>query len=44
MSTLSNSKMANLKNKLESLEVAKEEVVKAEEEVKKETKKKVVKN
>jgi len=43
MSTLSNAKMSSLKDKLETLEVVKEEVAKAEEEVKKEKKNKVVK-
>jgi hypothetical protein len=38
MSTLSNAKMASLKDKLEILETVKEEVAKAEEEVKKEKK------
>jgi len=41
MSTLSNAKMSSLKDKLETLEVVKEEVAKAEEEVKKDKKAKV---
>jgi hypothetical protein len=43
MSTLNNAKMNSLKDKLETLEIVKEEVAKAEEEVKKDKKVKVVK-
>lgn len=42
MSTLNSAKMANLKDKLEVLEVVKEEVAAAEEEVKKVKKNKKV--